>query len=168
MQLAMTADRDENRNEIESFIARWAPSGGGERSNYQLFLTELCGVIGVPVPEPAVGDESKNAYIFERKIAARRIDGPTTANFIDLYKRGCFVLEAKQSSKRIAQVAELRQLSMEQAWERVGSGKRGGVQWDTTMRKAREQAESYAKRLPPDEGWPPFLVIVDVGHVIEL
>ena len=36
------------------------------------------------------------------------------------------------------------------------------------MRNAREQAETYAKRLPPEEGWPPFLVIVDIGHVIEL
>ena len=36
------------------------------------------------------------------------------------------------------------------------------------MLNAREQAERYARRLPPDEGWPPFLVIVDVGHVIEL
>ena len=33
------------------------------------------------------------------------------------------------------------------------------------MRKARAQAEGYAKAL--DE-WPPFLVIVDVGAVIEL
>ena len=36
------------------------------------------------------------------------------------------------------------------------------------MRNARNQAESYAKSLPAEEGWPPFLVIVDVGHVIEL
>ena len=36
------------------------------------------------------------------------------------------------------------------------------------MRNAREQAEAYAKRLPANEGWPPFLVVVDVGHVIEL
>ena len=52
--------------------------------------------------------------------------------------------------------------------QRIGSGRRGGAQCDTVMRNAREQAESYAKRLPPAEGWPPFLVIVDVGHVIEL
>lgn len=36
------------------------------------------------------------------------------------------------------------------------------------MVQARRQAEDYAKALPKDHGWPPFLMIVDVGHVIEL
>src|SRR3546814_3121794 len=52
--------------------------------------------------------------------------------------------------------------------DRLGSGRRGGAQWDTLMRNARQQAENYARRLPAEEGWPPFLAIVDVGHVIEL
>ncbi len=155
-------------DKIEAFIARWGPAGGGERSNYQMFLTELCALIGAPKPEPAVEDESRNAYIFERKVPARRLDGATTANFIDLYKRDCFVLEAKQSAKRQKQIAEIKQLGLALPEQRVGSGRRGGAQWDTIMRNAREQAETYAKRLPPAEGWPPFLVIVDVGHVIEL
>jgi hypothetical protein len=34
------------------FIARWLGSGAAERSNYQLFLTELCALIGAPLPEP--------------------------------------------------------------------------------------------------------------------
>jgi hypothetical protein len=33
------------------------------------------------------------------------------------------------------------------------------------MQRARGQAERYAKALPE---WPPFLVIVDVGHCFEL
>ena len=36
------------------------------------------------------------------------------------------------------------------------------------MVKARGQAEQYARALPLDEGWPPFLIVVDVGHSIEL
>ncbi len=158
---------DISRN-VDDFIARWGPSGGGERSNYQMFLTELCTLIGAPIPEPAVQIESQNKYVFERTVPARRIDGKTTTNYIDLYKRGCFVLEAKQSAKRLKQYAELKQLDLDMPEQRTGSGKRGGAQWDTLMRNAREQAEGYAKRLPVDEGWPPFLVIVDVGHVIEL
>ncbi len=153
---------------VDEFISRWRAAGGGERSNYQLFLNELCDLLDAPKPQPAVAVESQNAYVFERKIPARRIDGPTTANFIDLYKRGCFVLEAKQSAKRLRQFEELKQFGLDLPGLRVGSGKRGGAQWDTIMRNAREQAETYAKRLPPEEGWPPFLVIVDVGHVIEL
>ena len=153
---------------VEAFIARWSPTGGGERSNYQMFLTELCTLIEVPGPKPAVEDESQNAYIFERRVPARHLDRGDTFNYIDLYKRGCFVLEAKQSAKRQKQLAELKQLGLDLPERRVGSGRRGGAQWDTVMRHAREQAEIYAKRLPPAEGWPPFLVIVDIGHVIEL
>src|SRR5687768_6036824 len=36
------------------------------------------------------------------------------------------------------------------------------------MRVARGQAELYAKTLPVSEGRPPFLIMVDVGHSIEL
>jgi len=154
--------------ELEEFIERWRSAGGSERSNYQMFLTELCALIGAPIPEPAVEIESENDYVFERKVPAKRLDGKTTANFIDLYKRGCFVLEAKQSHKRQKLFGDLKQASLDLPERRTGSGSREGAGWDTIMRHAREQAETYAKRLPPEEGWPPFLVIVDVGHVIEL
>jgi hypothetical protein len=31
-----------------AFIARWQKSGAAERANYQLFLSELCDLLGVP------------------------------------------------------------------------------------------------------------------------
>ncbi|GAB4038600.1 MAG: hypothetical protein Fur0014_07470 [Rubrivivax sp.] len=40
--------------------------------------------------------------------------------------------------------------------------------FDDALMRARAQAESYARALPAAEGRPPFLVVVDVGHVIEL
>lgn len=154
-------------SDVDAFISRWGDSGGGERSNYQMFLRELCVLLDVPEPEPATEDESRNAYVFERRVTVRRVDGAPTSGFIDLYKRHCFVLEAKQSAKR-QKFAEARNLSLELPERRVGSGRRGGAQWDALLRNAREQAENYARRLPVEEGWPPFLVVVDVGHVIEL
>ena len=33
---------------------------------------------------------------------------------------------------------------------------------------ARRQAEDYAKALPLAEGWPPFLIVCDVGHCFEI
>jgi hypothetical protein len=36
------------------------------------------------------------------------------------------------------------------------------------MIRARGQADRYARALPTSEGWPPFLIVVDVGHSIEL
>jgi hypothetical protein len=44
------------------WIAKWQKSGGAERANYQLFLTELCDVLGVPHPDPTVAEEPENAF----------------------------------------------------------------------------------------------------------
>lgn len=35
------------------------------------------------------------------------------------------------------------------------------------MLRARNQADGYARAVARDEGWPPFLIIVDIGHVLE-
>ena len=81
--------------EVEAFIARWgAGDGGQERANYALFLTELCDLIGAPRPDQASHDATANAYAFERAVTFREPDGSTSLGRIDLYKRGCFVLEA--------------------------------------------------------------------------
>ena len=52
---------------------------------------------GVP-SRPAGG-----AYRFERGVARHEADGSISARRIDLYKRGCFVLEAKQGANPAAQ-----------------------------------------------------------------
>ena len=52
--------------------------------------------------------------------------------------------------------------------DKTGNGCGGGAYWERTMQEARIQAETYARALPPWEGWPPFLIVVDVGHSIEL
>ncbi|HEY9212761.1 MAG TPA: type IIL restriction-modification enzyme MmeI, partial [Ancylobacter sp.] len=84
--------------DVEHFIGRWtAREGGQERANYALFLAELCQLIGVDPPEPAGHATELNAYVFERAVTFREPDGSTARGRIDLYKRGCFVLEAKQS-----------------------------------------------------------------------
>jgi len=148
---------------IEAFIARWSPSGGGERSNYQLFLAELCDLLGVPKPEPAVADVAKNAYIFDRSIPRPEPDGSTTTNFIDLYKRGCFICETKQgveaAANRGGDLPSPSPLGGERpgvrgTFARRGHGIRGSGSWDTAMEKARNQAEQYARALPAAEGRP--------------
>ena len=85
---------------VERFIVRWAASSGAERSNFQLFASELCDLIGVDRPDPAKEDGSFNDYTFERSIEFKEPDGTTSPGFIDLYKRNTFVMEAKQSRRR--------------------------------------------------------------------
>ncbi|MGM0517853.1 MAG: DNA methyltransferase [Pseudomonadota bacterium] len=130
---------------IEDFIARWAGGGGTEKANYQLFLTELIALLGLPTPDPAGDDTELNAYVFERRVDIDKPDGTSTRGFIDLYRRGCFVLEAKQSGKTLD-----------------SSG------WDKAMLAAQNQADQYVRALPQSEGRPPFIVVTDVGRSIEL
>lgn len=64
-----------------------------ERANYSAFLHELCDVLAVPRPAGATG--SGGDYRLERAVKHNEDDGGTSSKRIDLYKRGCFVLEAK-------------------------------------------------------------------------
>ncbi|MGQ9425859.1 class I SAM-dependent DNA methyltransferase [Gilvimarinus sp. F26214L] len=131
--------------QLETFIDRWRSAGGSERANYQLFLTELCTLLDLPQPEPAGDDTRDNAYVFERRVLMKQPDGSSNNGFIDLYKRGSFVLEAKQTGKALD-----------------SSG------WDKAMLRAHNQADQYARALPAEEGRPPFILVVDVGRNIEL
>ena len=130
---------------LDAFIARWQRAGGSERANYQLFLAELCELLALPRPDPAGEDTRDNAYVFERRVLMRQPDGSASNGFIDLYRRGAFVLEAKQSGRTLD-----------------SSG------WDKAMLRAHNQADQYARALPADEGRPPFILVVDVGRNIEL
>ncbi|MCB4771059.1 class I SAM-dependent DNA methyltransferase [Ancylobacter sp. Lp-2] len=156
--------------DVEHFISRWTVrEGGQERANYALFLAELCQLIGVDPPEPAGHSSELNAYVFERAVTFREPDGSTAKGRIDLYKRGCFVLEAKQSRqgegpKAPAGGEQQALFSVEEAPQ----GRRVSRRWDVLMMNARRQAEDYAKALPAAEGWPPFLIVCDVGNCFEL
>ncbi len=149
----------------ESFIARWRRSGAAERANYQGFLIELCDYLGVPRPMPTQADERQNQYVFEKAVEFRHATGLSSVGRIDLYKRGCFVLEAKQGSDA---TPKSEQASLLLETHRKGTAVRESPGWDQAMLRARNQAEQYAKALPVEDGWPPFLVIVDVGYSIEL
>ncbi|MDD4887954.1 MAG: class I SAM-dependent DNA methyltransferase, partial [Thiomonas sp.] len=127
------------------FIARWSGVTASELSTAQSFVRELCELLGVPVPHPT----SELDYMFERPITFRHGDGSSSPGRIDCYRRGAFVLEAK----KLRTSADTRR-------------------FDDALLRARAQAEGYARALEPAElaagGRPPFLLVVDVGQVIEL
>ncbi len=133
-----------------------------ERANAQLFLTELCDVLDVPRPDPAQG--GIGPYRFERNVTHHEADGTTSTRRIDLYRRGCFVCETKQGA------APHRQASLfsgeTEAQRRANV--RNTPAWVRHMQQAKGQAEGYARDLPEDEGWPPFLIVCDVGFCLDL
>ena len=152
-----------------AFIDRWSKSGAAERANYQLFLSELCDLLGVARPDPTTPEDGENAYVFERNVTFHHPNGSTSTGRIDLYKRACFVLEAKQGVEKREQAEALADATKARAKAaKRGTAQRGSAAWDEAMLKARGQAEQYARALPAGEGRPPLLIIVDVGHSIEL
>lgn len=133
-----------------AFIAKWSGITASELATAQSFVIELCALLGVapPAHEPH--------YQFERPITFRHGDGSSSAGRVDCYKRGHFVWESKKLKAAKSYLAA------------QASGSAPTKAFDDALLKARQQAEDYARALPAAEGRPPFVVVVDVGHVIEL
>lgn len=148
---------------LAAFIARWDGTEMAERANYARFLDEFCDVLGVPRPDPASG--SGGAYRYERGVVHHDTDDSAGASprRIDLYKRGCFILEAKQLSNPPRQ----RSLFGVAEAERRANVRRSPG-WAQAMLRAKGQAEGYARDLPAEEDWPPFLIVCDVGFCLDL
>jgi hypothetical protein len=161
---------------VDEFIARWEQSGGGERANTQSFINELCDLIEVGRPDTTKANIAANDYVFERRVDKVELDGATSRGWIDCYKRDCFILEAKQGSdsdrkavdEGAAEDSALRDFYGQTAKDRYvrGTARRGTAQWTGAMQRAAGQAEGYAKALPDD--WPPFLLVSDIGHCIDV
>lgn len=168
--MSLTLPPDPQPAAIEAFITYWqGREGGQERANYQLFLIRLCTLLGLPEPDAAAATHEHNDYVFERVVQKQR-DDERSLGRIDLYKRGSFVLEAKQSrlkggKKEVAGTADLFGASLPDDKR----GRRGADRaWDALMKNAKSQAEDYARALPTSHGWPPFILVCDVGHCIEV
>ena len=133
---------------VDAFIQRWSASTAHERAVYQHFFVELCDLLEVPRPDPA----TRETFGFEKLVVIPHGDGRETPRWIDFYKRGAFVLEAKQGS--------------DAGDATIGTARRGTGSWAGAMRAAWAQALQYALHLPDDR--PPFLITCDIGHVFEV
>lgn len=155
--------------QIDAFIERWKASGGSERANFQTFANELCEALGLPKPAPATEATQANSYCFEHPVTFIHT-GAQSRGFIDLYRAGHFVMEAKQGTGGDAtdDAAQPSLIPDLPGPTRKGHGTRGTRRWDDTMLRARNQADGYARAVSRNDGWPPFLLVVDVGHVIEV
>ncbi len=113
--------------------ARWEDAKARERANYQMYSSELCAALGVEGPRPA-----GSGYEFEFPVKVINRDGQESTNFVDLYKRDHFVLEAKD--------------------------REAGRSDDVMLRKAYGQARSYITHLPGET--PPYILVLDVGRTM--
>lgn len=146
---AVTADADPANAAAHAFIAKWRGVTASELATAQSFVIDLCDLLGLPRPHATPEQD----YMFERPITFAHGDGSTSPGRVDCYRRGHFVWESKKLKAGIAA-------------QQAGSATTQA--FDDALLKARTQAENYARALPAAEGRPPFVVVVDVGHVIEL
>ncbi|MBL1459086.1 MAG: class I SAM-dependent DNA methyltransferase, partial [Methylophaga sp.] len=154
--------------DIENFIERWAGSGGSEMATAQSFAIELTELLNVDRPNVSDKEGGFLDYRFERPVTLTHT-GRKRNGRIDLYKKGHFILEAKQFvSASTKDKSTLEMFVEKDAAKQAGHGTRGTPKFDDTMLKARNQADNYARAVAKEDGWPPFLMVVDVGHVIEL
>jgi len=131
----------EKNNAAAEFIERWQGVTASELATAQSFVMEFCELLGVVKPHATAEQD----YMFERPVTFAHGDGSNSAGRIDCYRRGHFVLEAKKL--------------------KAGAHTKG---FDDGLLRARSQGEAYARALPSVEGRPPFVLVVDVGTVIEV
>ena len=162
------------QQQVDAFIVQWRDTGGSELANTQSFINGLCALIGVPAPDGSRTDDAHNDYVFERRVFQDNGDGTQSFGRIDCYKRDCFILEAKQGSEADKAAAARGEDDLDifgqSASARVkrGTARRGTPGWTRAMLQAKGQAERYAKALPTDHGWPPILLIADIGYCIDV
>jgi hypothetical protein len=136
---------------IASFIARWRDFGGEERANKDSFFIELCQALGVEGPRPKCGDPERDTYVFEADVRVPHEGGVLSTQKVDVYKAGCFLLEAKQGRVELS--------------KKLSSAKRGTPAWAEAMAGAKGQALGYARMMDKP---PPFLIVADLGHCFDL
>lgn len=132
-------------------LSKWRHSSGAERANAQAFLIDVCRALDVDPPHPATSDPERDDYVFEKPVAIPHEGRKVTIGRIDLYKRGHFVLEAKQGSH--------------EGSHRAGVADRNTPRWQIAMQDAFGQALKYARHVDDDA---PFVVVTDVGYCFDL
>ncbi|MDB4949187.1 MAG: hypothetical protein JWM27_1836, partial [Gemmatimonadetes bacterium] len=124
----------ETSERLRALAERWAHVPAREMANFQMYVTELLVALGLPVPEPG-----GSGYEFEFPLRSiDRASGKLSAQRIDLYRRGHFVMEGKHAD--------------------------AARSYELVLRAAYQQARSYAYELADDV--PPFIMVMDVGRTL--
>lgn len=145
---------------VEGFILKWSKSGGSELGSSQMFITDLCNLVGVATPDPPRPDLADNAYVFEKAVTRVGPTGRKSTARIDLWLRGKLIWESKQGSDK--------SVLGDTAPRRIGTAVRDTSSWDKAMLDARIQAQDYAAILPEGEKFPPFIIVADIGRALDI
>lgn len=149
---------------IDDLITKWRNTpGGAEQANFSPFIFDL--VTALDLPKPVVAEAGVlGEYQFEGPVPGGSNAKLGGHGRIDLYKRGCFVMEAKQSQLRAGEAPP------PELFEGIAQAPitPAGASYDQLMHRAHAQARNYALNLPADHPSVPFLVVCDIGRVFDL
>lgn len=155
-----------DRTTLQEFIAWSKASSGAELANAQKIFDRLCQALRVPdTGLKKAGDQ--NPYVFEEDVKEGK-----KHRRIDVYRRGCFVFEAKQGIDpkdpvRLGAIAAISAAKAKIGHTKnvKGAGVRGSTEWADEMQKGRHQAGNYAVQVSlRGDPKPPFLLVADAGH----
>jgi hypothetical protein len=119
---------------LRALAEKWDAVPAAERANFQLYAAELCAALGVARPQGR-----GSGYEFEYPVTTTdRRTGKETTNWIDLYRQGTFILEAKHTD--------------------AGTGA------DRVLGAAFGQAKGYAGDVA--HGPPPYLMVMNVARTL--
>ena len=136
------------RQRVEKFLEKWLGSTGQERANKDSFFLDFCDALGVERP-PAKGSVPDDPYCFEKDVKIPHPSGKVTTGFVDFYKSGHFIIEAKQGGETTGK----------------GTAKRGTASYYKEMEKAFVQALAYSRNLATIS---PVILTCDIGSHFEL
>lgn len=146
---------------VDELIARWwGKPGGQEHANFHPFISDLCEILGVE--RPGASEKGKlGSYEYEASVPGGSFRSVKGTGAIDLYKRGHFIMEAKQSYLKPEQ--DGLDFGIE-----IQTRAPSGARYDKLMKDAWLQARNYARNLPSGEPIAPFAIVCDVGRAFEL
>jgi hypothetical protein len=128
--------------EMQKFIEKWRGQTGKEAGNLQPFLMELCDALGLQRPGAS---EPGAEYCFEYSVPTVNEDGAAVTDEIDLYKKGHFILEGKQTSEAVRKAMGA---AVGGAMGGAARAMGGSAAKDRTMGGA-ERGEGRGARRPP-------------------
>ena len=140
---------------------------GGGAGQFPIVSRGTLDLLDVPRPEPTRQDDADNSYVFEKRVDLPTATAPPTGAASTSTNAAGFVLEI-EAGQRNAKTPKTNRRSPRNcvpaarnrhrpAWHAgLGLGDGQGPQPGQALREAI-----------PDE-WPPFLIVCDVGHCIDL
>lgn len=153
------------KRDVEAFLTHWSGATVSERAISRQFLCKL-----LDVPQP--GNQRNGSHTFEFHVSEAQHDGDPKEGRIDLYKRGCFVLESKKFQEAAPEPSPLelaaQQMGATGRQRKSAAPVRNTERRDDAMLQALGQTERYTRALPAEEPYPPFVLVVDVGHAFEI